>query len=337
MKKNKEKWFVGGKMKIEDKVYGIEEINEQVLIDLINSKELQRLKNISQFGIPDEYYHIPTYSRYEHSIGVLILLRKLNADIKEQIAGLIHDISHTAFSHVVDWVVGDSTKEDHQDNIFQDFLENSGIPMILKKHDFDYKEFLDLERFSLLEQQAPSLCADRFDYSIREIKNFEDKDIIINDLKNFNNKMVFNSINIGTIFAKGYMRCQDEHWAGDDAKARYHILANALKKALAKKIISLINLHSTDEEVINILKKSNDRDILENLKLLKNGFKIQKTNSDQGIILKKKFRYIDPEILVDNKIKKLSEISKDYNNFIEQEKQNSFSHKKIEIMKNEHK
>ena len=54
-------------MKINDNVYGEEEIREQVLIDLINSKEIQRLKGISQFGIPEEYYHMLCFSRYDHS------------------------------------------------------------------------------------------------------------------------------------------------------------------------------------------------------------------------------------------------------------------------------
>ena len=106
---------------INDEVYGKIEINEPILLELINSKEIQRLKNISQFGIPSEYYHMPSYSRYEHSMGVFLLLRKLNVDLKEQIAGLIHDISHTAFSHVIDWVIGDSTQESFQDSVFSFF------------------------------------------------------------------------------------------------------------------------------------------------------------------------------------------------------------------------
>ena len=76
-------------MKINDAVYGEEEINESVLVDLIISKSVQRLKEISQFGMPDEYYYKKGFSRYEHSLGVMILLRRLNASLEEQIAGLL--------------------------------------------------------------------------------------------------------------------------------------------------------------------------------------------------------------------------------------------------------
>src|SRR6056297_2651843 len=82
------------KMKIKDRVYGVEEINEPVLIDIINSSEMERLKNVSQLGLPEEYYNRKVFSREEHSLGVLVNLRRIGANLKEQIAGSIHDINH---------------------------------------------------------------------------------------------------------------------------------------------------------------------------------------------------------------------------------------------------
>lgn len=43
-------------MIVQDIIYGSFEINEPVLIELINSKPIQRLKGIAQYGLPDEYY-----------------------------------------------------------------------------------------------------------------------------------------------------------------------------------------------------------------------------------------------------------------------------------------
>ena len=102
-------------MKIKNIVYGEEEINEGVLIELVNSKEVQRLKNITLTGIPEEYYFRKVSSRFGHSVGVMILLRRLGADLKEQIAGLLHDVSHTAFSHLVEWLFGDPMEGDARD------------------------------------------------------------------------------------------------------------------------------------------------------------------------------------------------------------------------------
>jgi len=324
-------------MIINDKVYGREEINEPVLIDLINCDSVQRLKGISQMGMPQEYYHKPVYSRYDHSVGVLILLKKLGANLNEQIAGLLHDISHTCFSHVIDWVVGDSTKEDYQDNIFSEFLELSEIPFILKKYKLNYQDFLDLENFSLLEQHAPALCADRFDYSIREISWINDKNFIkeiINNLINYKGKLIFISKDAAENFSKGYLHCQVEHWAGNEAKARYYILSQILKKAINEKIISLNDLKKfRDEDILNILIKKGDEFILENLNLLKKGFRVIETESEEGIFLKKKFRYVNPEILINGILVTLSEVSLDYAKTLEKIKQESEINKKILILK----
>ena len=176
-------------MLIKDNVYGEEEIKEPVLIDLINSKALQRLKGVSQQGLPQDYFYRIIYSRFDHSIGVMILLKRLGAEIEEQIAGLLHDISHTAFSHVIDWVLGDLTKEDYQDNHHLSVIKNSEVPKILEKYGFNYKDIADTESFSLLEKPAPSLCVDRFDYTIRDLKNLGKDGIVklcVANLENIN-------------------------------------------------------------------------------------------------------------------------------------------------------
>jgi len=323
-------------MKINDCVYGEEEINERVLIDLINSNPIQRLKKISQWGMPSEYYHKNSFSRYEHSIGVLILLRKLNASLKEQIAGLLHDVSHTAFSHVVDWAIGDPTKEDYQDKIHLEIIESSDIPDILKKHDFNYKEVSDIENFSLLEKPTPGLCADRIDYTLRELEIEKGFDFVKNvflDLIVKNNQIVFKNKKTAEIFGKEYLRLNKEHWAGNEARARYYILSNVLKKAMEKEILFLEDMKmSEDSEIINLLSDNGDIEILDGLNLLKKGFKIiEVSNESEGVILRKKFRYIDPEIFLDESIVCLSDISEEYCVILEREKQNSSLIKKFII------
>jgi HD superfamily phosphohydrolase len=320
-------------MILKDKVYGEENIKENTLIELINSKEIQRLKGVSQYGIPDEYYHKSGFSRYEHSLGVLVILRRLRASITEQIAGLLHDISHTAFSHVFDWVIGNYTKEDYQDQIHSDTIKNSSIPSILKRHGFDYKDVTEIERFSLLEKEIPSLCADRFDYTVRELKDENKLDIVnlyISNITHQNGQMVFKTKESAETFAMEYARLQREHWAAVETRARYHILADILKKSIDKGIISFEDLRKTDYHVIGLLNRSQDKEILYSLNLLKNGFKI--IDAQEGIKLRKKFRYVDPEILVDDRIKILSEISPQYKNFLETEKRKANSIANIKIL-----
>ncbi len=317
-------------MIIEDKVYGSENIGESVLVELINSKPLQRLKGIAQFGIPDKYYHKKGFSRYEHSIGTFILLRKLNASLEEQIAGLIHDVSHTAFSHVIDLVLGDSSKEDYQDKIHEKFIENSSIKNILDKYNFSYKQVSKLKNFSLLEREAPSLCADRIDYCLRELELETGRwfvNRIFSDLINKNNQIVFKTKEKAETFAGEYTLLQKESWGGDQARTRYSILSNILKKALDNKIIYLDDFSKTDNYILEKLNNSGDKHILDNLNLLKSNLKI--IEDENGIKLKKKFRYVDPEVSINGSFKKLSELSDKYKKIISFEKQNYQQIKKV--------
>lgn len=68
-----------------------------------------------------------------------ILLNRLGASEEEQVAGLLHDISHTAFSHLIDWVIGDSSKEDYQDKRHLSVLLENEIAQILSNYGYSSK------------------------------------------------------------------------------------------------------------------------------------------------------------------------------------------------------
>jgi len=318
---------------ISDSIYGTEAVKEQVLINLIYSKPIQRLKKISQYGVPDEYYHKKGFSRYEHSIGVFLLLRKLGAGLDEQISGLLHDVSHTSFSHVIDWAIGDPTKEDYQDNNHLNIIKNSEIKDILDDYRYDYKKIADMESFSLLEKEIPSLCADRVDYCLRELNNESiNVDFFTSSLTNVNGQIVFKHPKVAEKFATEFLRLQVDHWTSKQARIRYFILAGILKKALDNNFISMDDLYLTDYKVIDKLKNSNDNYIISNLNLLKEGILVEYVK-DGGILLKKKFRYVDPEVLVNGEIKIVSELSEDYRRILEKEKENSKIERRVVFKK----
>ena len=88
-----------------DKVYGKIKITEPVVLDLMNCESMKRLKGIDQVGYSKPFFHYPRRTRFEHSVGVYLLLKKYNTPIEEQVSGLIHDISHSAFSHAIDYIM----------------------------------------------------------------------------------------------------------------------------------------------------------------------------------------------------------------------------------------
>ena len=103
-------------MRWQDRVYGEVVIEDPAILDLVGCDTFQRLRGIHQAGPSALPFPFKDVTRFEHSLGVFVLLRKLGAPPREQVAGLLHDISHTAFSHAVDFVVT-SHEQDHHERL----------------------------------------------------------------------------------------------------------------------------------------------------------------------------------------------------------------------------
>lgn len=156
-----------------DRIYGVIDAAEPVFSEIISAPTFQRLQgiNMGPWRPNMPFYSIPV-SRYHHSIGVFMLLRIHGASVPEQIAGLIHDVSHTAFSHLSDRLFGDTDAaktQEYQDDVHEKFVKNSELADIITKAGFDLDSILDDSQFKLKENELPDLCADRLDYSLRAI------------------------------------------------------------------------------------------------------------------------------------------------------------------------
>jgi len=300
-------------MKIKDKIYGVYEIKEPVLLEIIKNSSLKRLKKVSQYGIPDKYYHYKNYSRFEHSVGAMLLLRKLGATLEEQVAGLLHDISTLAFSHITDWVFADGKKgvEDYHNSIHDKFVKRTNIPSLLVKYGFSSERALNEENYSLLENKIPDLCADRVDYALREFKYWLNPSAVrkfTKGLINYNGEIIFNDIESAYVFSLNFLELQFQHWGSFEGVARYNYFSETLKIALEDGIVKENDFYKTDPYVLKKLESSKNKKIKEILKMLSaKDLKYFKGNGEEKVY--KKFRYVDPKVLVKGKLTRLSKIS----------------------------
>ena len=300
-------------MKIKDDIYGDFEI-EGVLEELINTKEFQRLKNIHQGGA--SYLVNPNWNvtRYEHSVGTMLLIKKMNGTIEEQIAGLLHDISHTAFSHVVDFALNKSN-EDYHEEIYEKIIENSGIPEILIKHGYDYKDILYNEKkWTILERSAPDLCADRIDYTLRDMYSYGYISLVA--IKNFleslqviDGEIIITTINAAEWFVNTYYKEIIGFFLNPLNIYAYNRLSNALKVALDNDIITLEDLLQDDNYVLNILKNSKNQEIRSLIQSLNYNVDVIENKEEYDIHQVNKLRIIDPTVIIDGVISKSSEKS----------------------------
>lgn len=154
-------------MNFQDRVYGEIVVDDPCALEIIASPAFERLWRVNQYGpmcLTDAKW---STSRAEHCIGVYHLLKLLGASREECLAGLVHDANHLAFSHLVDWLVGDSaTQEGHGAFVANPHL--ASLQAIFHAHGLDGAAIMDTKRFPLLEQDAPAMCADRVDYTLRD-------------------------------------------------------------------------------------------------------------------------------------------------------------------------
>ncbi|EMB56202.1 HD domain-containing protein [Streptococcus mutans] len=96
-----------------DPVHNYIPVEDELIYDLINSKEFQRLRRIKQLGSSSFTFHGAEHSRFSHCLGVYYLARRVtnifdkkysdiwnsNESLLTMTAALLHDIGHGAYSH----------------------------------------------------------------------------------------------------------------------------------------------------------------------------------------------------------------------------------------------
>lgn len=301
-------------MRIIDSIYGEFEI-EDIFEEIINTKEVQRLKGIHQGGasyLVNEKWNV---TRYEHSIGAMLLIRIMGGSIEEQIAGLLHDVSHTAFSHVVDFALKNNA-EDYHEKIYDEIIEKSDIPKILLSNGYDYKDILFNEKkWTILEKDLPKLCADRVDYTLRDMYHYgyikkEEVKRFLDNLTVINGELVITSIEIAEWFVDTYYKEVIGFFMNPLNIYGYDRLSKALKISLDLKEITLDDLLKEDKEVYSLLENSKSTEVLELLRELKEKVILTEDKSDYDIFQKNKLRIIDPTVIIENEIFKVSGRSK---------------------------
>jgi HD superfamily phosphohydrolase len=304
--------------------YGVVEVEEPVLLELIDSDAFQRLKKIHQYGVSYYTTHREEFTRYSHSLGVFYILRNSNRSLEEQIAGLLHDVSHTVFSHVGDWVFHKEHSDiDYQNSIHEQFLEKTGLSDILRKHKINPKHVLPLENLApALEQKRPNPSADRLDYSIQGAyhQNFITKKEAVElfkDCKFIQDKWISSKPEIMTKIVLFTLFMTENCFASPTNHLSSRWLADAIIKGIEIGLITNDEFHfGTDEVVWNKLTSSKEEFIQKRMQMVidTENFYILVDPKESDTILVTKFWGFDPWILEKGKVVRLTSINKKLEN-----------------------
>ncbi|MBS4200747.1 HD domain-containing protein [Bacillus sp. FJAT-49732] len=166
-----------------DPVHRYAHVRDKIIWDLIGTKEFQRLRRIKQLGTTYLTFHGAEHSRFNHSLGVYEIVRRIVDDVfkgrpewneDERLlslcAALLHDLGHGPFSHSFEKVY----HTDHEFFTRQIILGNTEVNAVLRLVSPDFpqkvadvvgKTYEDKLVVSLISSQ---IDADRMDYLQRD-------------------------------------------------------------------------------------------------------------------------------------------------------------------------
>jgi HD superfamily phosphohydrolase len=166
-----------------DPVHRYIHVRDRVIWDLIGTKEFQRLRRIKQLGTTFLTFHGAEHSRFNHSLGVYEVVRRIVDDVFEGrpdwdhnerllslCAALLHDLGHGPFSHSFEKVF----QLDHEyfsqaiilgDTEVNDVLQKVGTNFPKKVAEVIAKTYQNNIVVSLISSQ---IDADRMDYLQRD-------------------------------------------------------------------------------------------------------------------------------------------------------------------------
>lgn len=315
-------------MVYKDRIYGKIEISQPIVLELIRSPSIKRLKGVEQAGYIEPHFPGTSFSRFEHSLGVYMLLKRYKASLEEQIAGLIHDVSHSVFSHCIDYVLDSSSEKEHnhQDNIFKDFVRKTEIPLILEKYKLDIDYILDESNFPLKERILPDLCADRIDYSLRTAVAFneigkKEVEYFLKNLTTQKNLWVFENLENAKEYAQLFFKLNSLYYAGLPSAIMFRTVGDYLKHALERKYINPSDLYTTDKNVLVKINQhlNEDKKLKLLFKRMNNKIKIENNRQNFDIRVFCKSRVVDPLCKYNNGIKRISEIDRNWAEVVEKE------------------
>ncbi len=156
-------------------------IKDELILELYQAKELRRLARINHLGIVHFLYPMAKHYRFEHSLGVYELTRrlleKLDPDVEQSTyravlaAALLHDLGHGPYSHLFE-LVSSMDHEEYSTAIIRD--PNTDVYRAFEKIEPEAREQAAL----ILEGKHPiewcnqivssEVDMDRLDYLLRD-------------------------------------------------------------------------------------------------------------------------------------------------------------------------
>ena len=296
------------------------------LLEYIEVDEMQRLSGISMLCGTDYskiYNYVSSNSTLDHSVGVALIIWNFTKDKKQTLAGLFHDIATPTFKHCIDFMNGDSERQESTEQRTEQIIKNSKkIMNLLERDGIKLDEVSDYHMYPIADNDTPKLSADRFEYtfsngiflygawSLDEVKKYYD-DIIIMKNEDGIDELGFKTPQI----CKQYLHTILPIFANydsDNNRTVMQFFADIVKSMNIKGYITIDDLYELSEKsVIDKIINCEDNYIKESFKKFQNATSIYVSdvpvNDKYCISVKGKKRYIVPLTTDGTKFSRITE------------------------------
>lgn len=267
------------------------------------------------------------YSRLDHSIGVALIIWNFTHDKAQTIAGLLHDVSTSVFSHVSDFRKGDAlTQTITESDNARLIREDSQLVSLLESDGLTVEQVQDYHIYPIADNEIPQLSADRLEYmfpsgavlegswNLNDIREtYGDIQILQNE--NGKSELGFSTIKIAEEYCRKF--CMTGHLLQmNEDKLTLHMLGQIMNKAVEEGILKESDfMNLSEKEIINKIGEKGSEEFHRLYKAFRNMKEIIHTNDrldekDYFIIsLKVKQRYINPLVKTEKGVCRLSHAS----------------------------
>ena len=235
------------------------------LHDACETDAMRRLRNVGM-NCGCEYTDFPRfrglapYSRFDHSLGVALIVWQHTRDKRQAMAGLLHDVATPVFAHVIDFLKGDYLTQEATEAGTETMIRASHeLCAVLKKYGLTVEEVKDYHRYPIADNDSPRLSADRLEYSVGNAINygFADpctaealyRDITVGENEYGETELVFTHLEQASAFADLALRCGKVYVCDEDRYAMQR-LSEVLADALKAGVIAPDDLNAAEPQII---------------------------------------------------------------------------------------
>lgn len=302
------------------------------LLEYIDTPEMNRLDKISNYcgtdysGCFDIKYW---YSNLDHSVGVALIIWNFTHDKKQTLAGLFHDIASPVFRHCIDFMNGDTEKQESTEEKTTEIIKNSKeIMFLLNRDGIKPEEVDDYKMYPIADNSTPQVSADRFEYTFSGGLSFF-RVFELDKIKRIYNNIIVtkNEDGIDELSFKDKTVCEEyidtisrlwPEWVSDRDRTVMQFLADMCKSMNNAGYLTINDLYTLSEkEIIDKFINCKDMYLSDSFKSFQNADTVY--SSDEKIFnkycvnIKAKTRYVNPLVVTEKGPTRISKISEKAN------------------------